>query len=68
MGLAGFGERICATDDFTNLLGDLGLPLAVCHQRQGLMRSSALSVADFIARCREASSDAADSSSAAYTR
>ncbi|COX93964.1 Uncharacterised protein [Mycobacterium tuberculosis] len=35
---------------------------------RALMRSSALSVADFIARCREASSDAADSSSAAYTR
>src|ERR1700722_11408209 len=33
-----------------------------------LMRSSALSLADFIARWREASSDAADSSNAAYTR
>src|SRR6201993_4732390 len=33
-----------------------------------LMRSSALSLADFIARWRDASSDAADSSNAAYTR
>src|SRR5271156_2377942 len=35
---------------------------------RALMRSSALSLADFIARWRDASSDAADSSSAAYTR
>ena len=27
--LSGVGERVCATDDFADFLGDLGLPLAV---------------------------------------
>ncbi|MFW3114249.1 5'-3' exonuclease [Mycobacterium haemophilum DSM 44634] len=34
--LARVGECICATDDFAYLLGNLGLPLTVCLQRQGL--------------------------------
>ena len=33
---AGVGERVCATDDFADFLGDLGLPLAVGLKGQGL--------------------------------
>ena len=61
----GVGQRVCAADDFADFLGDLGLPLAVGLSVRSLMRSSALSVADFIARLRDADSDAAASSNAA---
>ena len=64
-GYRGVGQRVGAADDLADFLGDLGLPRAVGLSVRALMRSSALSVAAFIARRRDADSDAADSSSAA---
>ena len=57
-------QRVGSADDFADLLGDLRLAGLVGLAGQDLMRSSALSVAAFIARRRAACSDAADSSSA----
>jgi hypothetical protein len=45
------GQRVGTADDLADLLGDLGLAGLVGQPGVVLMRASALSVADFIARC-----------------
>ena len=65
----GGAHGLGAADDLHDLGGDGVLagpvhgPAVAC-----MMRSSALSVADFMARCWAARNDAAPSSSAAYSR
>ncbi len=58
-------ERVGAADDLADLLGDLGLAGRLACRERFLTSSSALSEADFIARRRDADSEAADSSIAA---
>jgi hypothetical protein len=65
---AGRHERVGAADDLADLLGDLGLPGLVRLPERFFASSSALSEADFMARRRDADSDAADSSIAAKIR
>lgn len=56
----GVSQRVRATDDLADFLGDLGLARLFIWRVNTPMSSLALSVADFMARRRAACSEAAD--------